>query len=188
MFLIRNKGAWIITLLISMAACAEKILEPEIYLIPEDYIGDIYIVYDVTSGNEPAYEGDARVFEVPDTGVIHTKLSQNYGRGSPGMIRFFTVSKSGTRTEITDFYAGAVEDSSENRTDKKIYVMSGGVGEFGFTKQTTDLGCKYNDRSFYVGRLSDRLEGVGQFSLADYYLEHGYPCDGQLFNPEGIIR
>lgn len=182
MFLIRNKWAWITVLIFSLAACTKKTKEPEIYLISEDYRGDIYIVYDVASGSEPKYEGDAWVFTVPDSGVVHTKFTQNNGRSSQGIMRFFTVSKDGARSEVTNYYSGAVADTEKNRNDIKTYVMSGGFGEFGFTEETTALGCKYNDRSFYFGKLSDRLDGIGQFDLADYYLEHGYPCEGKLFS------
>lgn len=176
MFLIRKEIFIFTAVLISLSACAEKQIEREIYLIPEAYTGSFFIVYDVSSGLKAQYEGEARVFNVPETGMIHTQFTQNYGVGEPGMIRFFYVSKEGARKEITDYYGATIKDSVENRKDKKIYVMGGGFGEFGFNQKTTEQGCKYNDQSFYIGTLADRLEGVGAFQLEDYYVKYGYPC------------
>jgi len=176
MFLMHRKISIIAVFLFFLVACGEKKIASEIYLIPEGYVGKIYVVYGVKSGLKPEYEEGARLFEMSDTGIIHTQFPQNYGLGFPGMIRFYSVTKDGERTEITDTYGSRVEDTSENRNDKRFYIMGGGFGEFGFTEETTGRGCKYKDQSFYVGTLKDRLESVGDFRIEEYYLKHGYPC------------
>jgi hypothetical protein len=182
MFLNHNKALWIVSLFFSIIACASEQIEPEIYLIPESYVGDIYIIYNVKTGSNPEYEGDARLFRVPDTGVIHTSLPLNKGRRGPGLIQFLQVSVNGDRTVFADFHAGAIEDSSKNRSDKKTYIMGGGFGEYAFSLELKERGCGYNYQSFYVGKLLDGLKGIGQFRLGDYYSKHGYPCDGEIIS------
>jgi len=179
MFLIKKLG--ILIIVFYLTACAEKKIEPEVYLIPEGYVGSFLIIYGVESGEDPVYENESRLFRLPESGVFHTKLSDNVGIGYPDMIRFFYLAKDGTRKEIVNSYGSVVEDTVDNRNDKKIYVMGGSFGNLGFTEDTTALGCKYNHQRFYVGTLKDRLEGVGNFRLGDYYLKHGYPCNGKLF-------
>lgn len=176
MLLRHHKILCTVICLLSFIACAKKEIEPETYLIQEGFVGDFYVIYNVESGLEPEYEGGTRVFRVPTTGMIHTQLPDNVGIGYPGMIRFFYVSEDGARVEITDNYGSGVEDTAENRNDKRLYVMGGGFGEFGFTEETTSRGCKYNHQHFYVGTLADALERTGYFRLQDYYLKHGYPC------------
>lgn len=179
MFLIKKLGILIVAF--SLEACAEKKIEPEIYLVPEGYVGSFYVVYDVRSGLEPEYEDGARLFKFSNHGIIHTQFSLNHGVSYPGMIRFFYVSNDGHRTEITDIHGAAIEDSEKNRNDKRLYIISRGFGEFGFNEETTARGCKYVDRSFYVGALSNILEDEGHFELEDYYRKYGYPCNGKLF-------
>jgi len=175
--LTRRKYLFLVVVIVCLiVACTEKGIEPEIYLIPAGFVGDFYVIYNVESGLAPAYESGTRLFSVPATGMIHTQLPDNVGIGYPGMIRFFYVSEDGARVEITDNYGSGVEDTAENRNDKRLYVMGGGFGEFGFTEETTSRGCKYNHQHFYVGTLVDALEGAGYFRMQDYYLEHGYPC------------
>jgi len=168
-------------ILIPLISCAEKERESEIYLLPDDYVGDFYIIYDVGSGEVPVYVGSTRLFELSETGMLHTQLTFNAGIGDSSMMRFFYVSEDGRKKEIIERYGSAIEDTEENRKDKRLYIMGGGFGTFGFTEETTARGCKYTHQHFYIGTLSDGLDSKGNFRFEDYYLEHGYLCDGQIF-------
>lgn len=182
MFLIHNlRLLWLLVCLTSAAACAKEFIEPEVYLIPEGFTGEFYIVHGVKMGVEPEYEGDARLFRVTDAGVLHTSLPLNHGWATKDMIRFYFESEDGSRTEITDTHVGRIDDSLEVRSDKKTYIFPGSNGgEYGFNLDTSASGCKYRYTSFYVGTFTDVLENRSLVKLGDYYSENGFPCNGEL--------
>jgi hypothetical protein len=39
--------------------------DPEVHLIPEGYVGDVLIVFRAANGEETAYEGNARLYNIP---------------------------------------------------------------------------------------------------------------------------
>tara|TARA_B100000809_G_scaffold190880_1_gene189531 strand:- start:438 stop:1118 length:681 start_codon:yes stop_codon:yes gene_type:complete len=50
---------------------------PERYLIPEDFRGVVYVIFDQENGKEKEYEGIHRVYRIPANGILFTKFSQN---------------------------------------------------------------------------------------------------------------
>jgi hypothetical protein len=72
-------------------------VESEIYLIPDGYEGPVLVVYDQPNGQPPEYEGSARLYEVPDTGLLLTRFPPNQSRYRP---EFWYVDEDGKRTPI----------------------------------------------------------------------------------------
>ena len=52
---------------------------PERYLIPDDFRGVIYVVFDQENGMDKEYEGFRRVYRIPESGVLFTQFSENDG-------------------------------------------------------------------------------------------------------------
>lgn len=50
---------------------------PERFLIPDDFRGVVYVVFDQENGMDKEYEGFRRVYRIPESGVLFTQFSQN---------------------------------------------------------------------------------------------------------------
>jgi hypothetical protein len=48
--------------------------EPEVYLLPDGYVGPVLIVYDQPTGEPRKYEAGARVYEIPENGMLLTQF------------------------------------------------------------------------------------------------------------------
>ena len=66
-----------IFLLIILMACQRG--EPEIVIVPEGYTGYVIIIYNQDNGAPVRYEGEKRVYEIPESGILRTQFSGNYG-------------------------------------------------------------------------------------------------------------
>ena len=71
--------------------------ENTLTLIPDGYTGTIRILFDQENGTEIKYEGEKRVYEIPESGILKTKFSPQFGYHFP---EYYYVSKNGNRTKI----------------------------------------------------------------------------------------
>ncbi|NEN23079.1 hypothetical protein G3O08_06150 [Cryomorpha ignava] len=71
---------------------------PERYLIPEDFRGVVYVIFDQENGKEKEYEGIHRVYRIPENGILFTKFSQNDDVYT--FQEFFFVDSNGIRKEL----------------------------------------------------------------------------------------
>ncbi|CAM4134044.1 DUF6843 domain-containing protein [Pseudoalteromonas ostreae] len=146
-----------------LSACTEiRKSEPAIYLIPDGYVGSLYIIFNAPNGQPPKYEGDSRVYEIPPSGVLVTQMDVNEGRIESNKLRFYYVNKIGDRTPITERITSTIHDTPENRKDKKIIIFGGGLGEVEPINN-----CQINDQSFVIGRKSDLLDSKNMFDIFD---------------------
>ena len=53
--------------------------EAEVNLIPPNFRGVVYILFDQTQGNGKEYEGGKRIYRIPRSGVLKTKFSAQTG-------------------------------------------------------------------------------------------------------------
>ncbi|MCF7498515.1 hypothetical protein [Pseudoalteromonas sp. L1] len=132
-----------------LSACTEvKESEPTIYLIPEGYVGSLYIVFNAPNGEPPKYEGDSRVYNIPPSGVLVTQMDANEGWIESNKIQFFSVSTNGDRKPISEV--------SESTPDNKRAVYFAGLGYSGPV-----YGCKILNQNFIVGVKEERInEGI----------------------------
>ena len=56
-----------------------SIAKPEIYLIPDNYEGEIIVVFDQKDGEAEKYLDKKRVYEIPDDGILYTQFTWNAG-------------------------------------------------------------------------------------------------------------
>jgi len=71
---------------------------PERYLIPEDFRGTVYVVFDQDNGKEKEYEGIHRIYRIPESGILFTQFSQNEDVYS--FQEFYFVDSNGKREEL----------------------------------------------------------------------------------------
>ena len=157
-------------LLTLCSACNAKELETQIFLIPEGYVGELKMIYGVSSGEAGQYENEARVYEINSQGVHITQLEFAWGKGTRDSFRFYYVDGSGNRTPIllSDLVRG--EEMKRQVEDLNTYIIDSSSGSIG------SYPCDFDTKSFYVGSYKDILEGKGVISITDYLIENPDPC------------
>jgi len=83
--------------IILLASC-EHYCEPEIFLIPENYKGTIYIIYNQKDGVDKEYENGKRVYRIPSNGILLTKFRDEYGIINQ---EYYYLTKDNTRRRLT---------------------------------------------------------------------------------------
>ena len=79
-----------------LAGC-ERFREPEIFLIPENYRSEVYIIYDQPCSAAVEYEGNRRVYRIPENGILLTEFK--YDRGTMNQ-QYFLVDSTGKRKKL----------------------------------------------------------------------------------------
>lgn len=69
----------------------------ETFLLPDNFKGVVYVIYDEQIGEPKEYEGIRRVYRIPPTGVLFTKFPQTQGIHNR---RFYYVNSKGDRKAL----------------------------------------------------------------------------------------
>lgn len=135
----------LLTSLLIIAGC--DYAEPETHLIPEGYVGYVYIVQSRADGEPPHRDGDRRLHRIPPDGLLLTQFASN-----DGIIdnRYFYVGADGSRREITGRSYSTIHDTPENRADTTLIIQGPSVGSLGNTN------VPY--QQYFVGTKSDLLD------------------------------
>lgn len=158
----------------SLGACAEsqEKREPETYLLPKDYVGAFYIVFNVAGGEPVRRQDGARVYEIPESGVLLTQGNTNEGVIEGSKIRFFRQSDNDEKVEIKDHWTSSIGDEEEARDDPRIYVFGGGLGIF----SRSEWPCNISYSGFHVGTKGEILDLTNHFDVTDYLQERDIDC------------
>ena len=150
----------IVTLL---SACSDsKENGPSIYLMPEGYVGSVYIIYNVPNGQPPRYEGESRVYEIPASGMLITQMKMKSGREDNGDALFYFKNGDGTRTLIVEQMSTRIYDTPENREYNKAVIFGGSVGEIEPIRR-----CSAGYIHFTVGTKAQFLDNINIFDIYD---------------------
>lgn len=87
-------------------------VEPEIFLIPKNYRGFVYISYNHKCGKPNKYEANSRVYEIPNDGVLLTQFKDEQGFINQ---KFYLIDK-GKRVKIEELF---VQNFNEKWTLEK---------------------------------------------------------------------
>jgi hypothetical protein len=71
--------------------------EPELHLVTAGYQGPVLIIFTDSSGEPPRYEGKARRYDIPPSGILRIQFAPNEGWGRPD---YEYVDPAGKRTRI----------------------------------------------------------------------------------------
>lgn len=66
-------------ILFSNASCITNFAESEKYILPPDFKGVVLIIFNQKDGVEEEYDGNTRIYRVPDKGVLKTQFRQDMG-------------------------------------------------------------------------------------------------------------
>lgn len=87
--------------------CSER-AEPEVHLIPEGFTGPVVIIFGDSSAAPVRYEGESRVYDIPESGVLRTSSDVNEGVRLES--EYFYVDEDGDRTAISQAYGSQQPD------------------------------------------------------------------------------
>ena len=96
-------------------------------LIPDGYTGTVKILFDQKNGTEKKYEGEKRVYEIPESGILKTKFGPQFGYHFP---EYYYVSKNGKRTEIeriSDLTKKVLDTINKNKVYAYRFMFGGDV-------------------------------------------------------------
>ena len=94
----------------------------DIFLIPNDFRGQVIIEYGVENGAEKEYEGKWRIYRVPENGHLNTKFTIK-GSSIRSSDSTFYVDKNNKRTRLKHY----CEDCKDKDT-VNVQVISGSLG------------------------------------------------------------
>ncbi|WP_172827376.1 DUF6843 domain-containing protein [Fictibacillus arsenicus] len=126
-----QNGAGLLVLIVLMGYFSFNLVEylkfksKEYYLIPEGYVGEVTVLYNVEKAPKPQRIKDYKVIKVNEEGYALTSLSEPRGEIDN---KYFYVDKKGKKTEI-DY--NCIHDSRSGGHDVHDYI------EF----KVTDFGC-----------------------------------------------
>ena len=146
----------IVTLAVALVAGCVRLprAEPEIHLIPQGYAGWVTIAFRGANGEVRAYEGDARMYRIPSSGILITQAEPNVGSSPPW--RFFFEDPEQTRTPIVHFWPTTVQDTEANRIDPTIGISYMHRGSL----QGGQLRCDVEYDQYFVGTKAQLLSAV----------------------------
>lgn len=148
----------LITLTFCLTAC-ETDRTPETFLLPENFKGFFYIVYNQTYGQATAFEQNRRIYQIPSTGVLFTKSKNDWRsiKFENGVInqQFYFIADNGQKKKIKildtgDFNSVAtIHKKTElySRDSLAAFFISAGTIGNGKTILTTD--------QYYIGTYND---------------------------------
>lgn len=145
---------------------------PEIHLIPGAYAGQVTIAFRAANGEPISDEGGARLYKIPENGILLTQAAPNLG-SSPAR-NFFTLAKDGERVPITRIWASTVADSPENRATTAVEIFYPRRGRV----QAGRLPCDVEFDQYFIGtraQLLARNELNDRRRLSEF-LEKNFAC------------
>jgi len=96
--------------LLTITSSCQKNGKDCIYLIPENFEGNILIIYEQQNGMDATYENKNRVYFFDTTGVLKTKFAPNYGMQKN---HYFYVDSLGKRSLIKYVIPSQLRQSDE---------------------------------------------------------------------------
>lgn len=111
--------------------------EEEIYIIPENFVGQILVIYNQKDGIKPSYNNGKRVYYIPSNGVLKTQFGENSGWSNFPECYIGNIDN-GEKIEVV-----AYGDNFPNNEKVACCFTSGSV------KQTDNIVIKYF--KFFIG-------------------------------------
>ncbi|HLX92581.1 MAG TPA: hypothetical protein VKR32_12910 [Puia sp.] len=141
-----------------------------IFLIPEHYTGNIYVVFDQREGQKEEYDAGRRLYRISESGILFTRFPVESGAGAP---EFYFMTPEGARKEITKVSSGNFYlPFAQNERNKNLAVNEVSVFDDGFawTLITAKIACEYRHAFIgtykqLIGKDHYRLNGTSLDSL-----------------------
>jgi len=144
--------------------------EREIHLIAAGYTGRVWILHNVPIGAPIAHENGARVYRIPNSGILRSQDDENVGWAEPPL--YFYVSADSLRRPLRSFDYSQVKDTTPTVSEDGVFVAYGANGEMSDQRLT----CRLSYDSYSIGTKAQILgekDDEEQRRLVDYAIaEH----------------
>jgi hypothetical protein len=100
-----------LTLIISLViiGCKTERIKKEVYLIPENFIGNIVLIYDQPNGIKDSIVNDEIIYKVPKSGILHLMGTQHLQAFKD--MKYYYYSSKIINKRICDYFE---KDTTEN--------------------------------------------------------------------------
>lgn len=85
--------------------------EPETILLPQNFRGQLEIVFDEPCGKSIVYEKDRRIYHIPDNGILIINAKQMMGVIDR---KFYFIGENGNKTELLEFHWSKFEEEKND--------------------------------------------------------------------------
>jgi hypothetical protein len=150
--------------LVSFTAC-ETDRTPETFILPANFKGFFYIVYNQIGGQDKVFEQNRRLYKIPTTGVLFTKFKNDWRsiKFENGVTnqQFYFVDNNEKRLRIKVLDTGDFNNQTTPYPNEKFYsrdslvafFISAGIISNGETTLTTD--------QYYIGTYNELTNAKG---------------------------
>lgn len=151
----------------------------ERFLIPDGYIGDVYVVHNIADGEANNRTSSGISYRVPSNGVLLTRGPVYRGAISP---KYYYERGDSTLKRIRTYWPSTIARTAENLADDKSYgvyflrvgslsiLQSPGIPDDNVPQ------CPVEYEMFYVGTKANLLAGNHQKDLSSYLKGHSVVC------------
>ena len=152
----QQKNILLILFLVFFASCQST--EKEIHLIPEGFVGRVMIFFERDDGSPEKYENGARLYEVPENGILKTTFDLNEGFQQLNDIQFFYVNEKGDRKPINQRWT--------KNPDSKVILHPSTIEVFGTTVGVANDSLVYLE--YVIDRISEADNYKGLTKISEY--------------------
>ena len=129
----------------------------DIFLIPDNYKGQVVIEYGVQDGADKEFDGKWRVYIIPDDGHLKTKFTIKGQSIRLSGSKYFYVDKNGNRKELKHYCEHCKDKDTTN-----IQVIYGSLGTSNgktFQDFIIDIpNSEYKNKDYSIEKTFDRLD------------------------------
>lgn len=143
-----------LSLVFSCLGCKQK-GEQEIYLLPKGYTGLVLIILNQKDGSPKKYEGKARVYEIPETGILKTQFSSNEGWTELPQFYYDRINKQNQIPVKIDYKDISLDEANATLASTGVaYKNIGGTGEIMFKQCYVGTKSQIDDASQKAEKLN----------------------------------
>ncbi len=176
-----TRGGLLIPLLLVAGACArDEQAEPEVFLIPSGYVGEVVVLFDVADGVAAEIQGGRRIYRIPPSGILRTQLPPAYGRATWS---FAYVGASGDESiPIPRGPLGTIEDTPQNRAHSVVEIVRLQIGTTAKPRlnepgqDRSDAPCSRKFYRLFVGTRAQYLDEPRTIDIDQHLEQNQAPC------------
>ena len=147
------------------------------YAVPENYMGDVFVIHDVSDGSIPESSFWGMTYHIPENGIYRSQ-SPMY-RGLARNI-YYRERAGGILERIQNYWPTTIDRTPENLSNNtEVGVFFPRTGSM----TTSSTKCPVEYDLFYVGTKAYLLSGYREKDLSEYLAQHPVKCPSSPADP-----
>ena len=144
-------------LFIGLFSCSRKIKKEDVFIIPEDYLGTVLVIYDVPKSTPANYDSvGRRLFIIPKNGILETTFKATYNNST--MPKFYIINTKFEKVELD--YVHNDWDNIKYKDNIVVSTLETGKNKKDFLSFIIG---PYNNDTIGNNRHKNRLEYFNKF-------------------------